>query len=111
MRTGRKAVVRGNLGMRKIRIFQEDAYLSLDYQKQEGEIYRKKAFRIAKEEVEIEKDEPLKLELAAFVDCVARGGLPKVSGYEAAAALDAALDITQLIEQGGAFASRKKGKS
>src|SRR4029079_5744730 len=29
--------------MRKIRVFQEDAYLSLDYQNQSGEIYRKTA--------------------------------------------------------------------
>ena len=29
--------------MRKIRVFQEDAYLSLDYQNQSGEIYRRES--------------------------------------------------------------------
>src|SRR5437016_797832 len=35
--------------MRKIRIFQEDAYLSLDYQNQSGEIYRRGGGRIARD--------------------------------------------------------------
>src|SRR5439155_8591324 len=33
--------------MRKIRVFQEDAYLSLDYQNQTGEIYRRSGGGIA----------------------------------------------------------------
>jgi predicted dehydrogenase len=41
--------------MRKIRVFQEDAYLSLDYQSQSGEIYRRAAGRIARAPVAIEK--------------------------------------------------------
>src|SRR5882672_4941422 len=41
--------------MRKIRVFQEDAYLSLDYQNQTGEIYRKVGGGIERAEVEIEK--------------------------------------------------------
>src|SRR5258705_1071366 len=41
--------------MRKIRVFQEDAYLSLDYQNQSGEIYRRSAAGIARDEVEIER--------------------------------------------------------
>ena len=35
--------------MRKIRVFQEDAYLSLDYQNQSGEIYRRGPAGIARE--------------------------------------------------------------
>src|ERR1700704_3065882 len=42
--------------MRKIRVFQEDAYLSLDYQNQSGEIYRRSNGQITREAVEIEKD-------------------------------------------------------
>jgi predicted dehydrogenase len=84
--------------MRKIRVFQGDAYLSLDYQDQSGWIYRKDGMEIGREEVEVEKDEPLKCELAAFVDCAARGEQPKVSGQEGAAALNVALEITRLIE-------------
>ncbi|MEX2580436.1 MAG: Gfo/Idh/MocA family oxidoreductase [Verrucomicrobiales bacterium] len=84
--------------MRKIRVFQGDAYLSLDYQDQSGWIYRKDGMEIAREVVEVEKDEPLKCELAAFVDCAARGEQPRVSGQQGAAALDVALRITRLIE-------------
>ena len=87
--------------LRKIRVFQSDAYLSLDYQDQSGWIYRKDGMTIAKEEVEVEKDEPLKCELAAFVECAARGEQPKVSGLQGAAALDVALEITRLIETAG----------
>ena len=49
--------------MRKIRVFQEDAYLSLDYQAQSGEIYRRVDGRIAHEAVAVEKDEPLRRQL------------------------------------------------
>ncbi|MCB1064241.1 MAG: Gfo/Idh/MocA family oxidoreductase [Verrucomicrobiae bacterium] len=85
--------------MRKIRVFQSDAYLSLDYQDQSGWIYRKDGMEIAREEVEVEKDEPLKCELAAFIECAAKGAAPKVSGEHGAAALDVALEITRLIEE------------
>jgi predicted dehydrogenase len=90
--------------MRKIRVFQDDAYLSLDYQNQSGEIYRKGGlFGISREAVKIEKDEPLKLELAAFVECARDGRQPKVGGQEAAVALELALEITTLIEAGGGY--------
>ena len=86
--------------MRKIRVFQEDAYLSLDYQNQTGEIYRRSATGIERSEVEIEKEEPLKRQLLSFIEC-ARGGLePKVSGFEATAALELAVEITKRIEAG-----------
>jgi predicted dehydrogenase len=88
--------------LRKIRVFQDDAYLSLDYQNQTGEIYRKGLFGIKKDEVKIEKDEPLKLELASFVTCALEGRHPEVTGQAAAAALDLALEITRLIEAGNA---------
>lgn len=91
--------------MRKIRVFQGDAYLSLDYQDQSGWIYRKDGMAIAREEVQVEKDEPLKCELAAFIDCAAKGEQPKVSGLQGAAALDVALEITRMIEREAAGAS------
>ncbi|HEX5177172.1 MAG TPA: Gfo/Idh/MocA family oxidoreductase, partial [Chthoniobacteraceae bacterium] len=112
--------------LRKIRVFQEDAYLSLDYQAQEGFIYRlarggeresslfKKLLasrdqtivsefagkHIVREPVEIEKGEPLTRELTAFLECARLGAKPKVSGHEATAALELALEITRLIEHG-----------
>lgn len=84
--------------VRKIRVFQEDAYLSLDYQNQEGQMYRLIQGKISRDKVEIIRGEPLKNELAAFVECARAGRQPKVSGREAAAALDLALRITRQIE-------------
>src|SRR5262245_8624985 len=84
--------------MRKIRVFQEDAYLSLDYQNQTGEIYRKIGHGIERSEVEIEKEEPLKRQLLSFIECARAGLQPKVSGFEATAALDLAVAITKRIE-------------
>jgi predicted dehydrogenase len=83
--------------MRKIRVFQEDAYLSLDYQGQSGEIYRRVNGQITREPVAIEKEEPLRQQLASFVDCALTGGEPKVSGSHAAAALELAVEITRRI--------------
>ncbi len=113
--------------MRKIRVFQENAYLSLDYQAQEGYMFRladkdaeessllKKLWhakdsaivsefagrKIVREPVEIAKGEPLKREIVSFVECCRAGATPKVSGSQATAALDLALTITRLIESAG----------
>lgn len=111
--------------VRKIRVFQPDAYLSLDYQRQEGYLMRlagegeKQSTllgkilgaasggtivtefagkRIVREPVAIEKDEPLKRELVSFVECARAGSQPKVSGREATAALELALEISRKIE-------------
>lgn len=84
--------------MRKIRVFQEDAYLSLDYQNQTGEIYRRSGGRITRDKVEIEHDEPLKLQLASFVECASTGREPRVSGFQATAALELAVEITKRIQ-------------
>lgn len=83
--------------MRKIRVFQENAYLSLDYQNQTGEMYGRTAEGLTKEEVEIEREEPLKRQLASFIECAATGRAPKVSGFQAAAALELAVQITKRI--------------
>jgi predicted dehydrogenase len=85
--------------MRKIRVFVEDAYISLDYQKQAGEVFRKTAQGIAGEDVPIQKGEPLANELRSFVECVATQGTPKVSGVHAAEALKLAAHITQLMRR------------
>jgi predicted dehydrogenase len=84
--------------LRKIRVFQEDAYLSLDYQKQDGVILRLDNGRIVREKVAVEKGEPLKNQLSSFIECAKAGLQPKVSGHAAAAALDIALEITRQIE-------------
>jgi predicted dehydrogenase len=84
--------------MRKIRVFQEDAYLSLDYQNQSGEIYRRSGGGIERTTVEIERDEPLKRQLLSFIECARTGLQPKVSGFEATAALELAVEITKRIQ-------------
>jgi len=83
--------------MRKIRVFQENAYLSLDYQNQTGEMYRRTAEGLTKEAVAIEREEPLKRQLASFLECAQTGRAPKVSGFQAAAALELAVEITKQI--------------
>ncbi|MEJ0001237.1 MAG: Gfo/Idh/MocA family oxidoreductase [Verrucomicrobiota bacterium] len=91
--------------VRKIRVFQDDAYLSLDYFDQSGEIYRKVHSQITKEKIKVEKDEPLKLELAAFAQCARSGQLPRVGGGQAARALEIAMQITEQIAKQNASAT------
>lgn len=96
--------------MRKIRVFQSDSYLSLDYQEQSGWIYRRDGMQIVREAVEVEKDEPLKLEIAAFVECARHGRLPVVSGQEGAEAVRIALEITDQIERNAALGALAAAK-
>ncbi|NKB23023.1 MAG: gfo/Idh/MocA family oxidoreductase [Kiritimatiellae bacterium] len=86
--------------MRKIRVFLEDAYISLDYQNQSGELFRKTGPGITSESVPIEKGEPLLNELGSFVECVAHHGEPVVSGEHAAKALKLAAFITHRLREG-----------
>ncbi|MBU4200196.1 MAG: Gfo/Idh/MocA family oxidoreductase [Verrucomicrobia bacterium] len=85
--------------MRKIRVFQEDTYISLDYQNQTGELYRKLEGKIERSRVPIEKGEALLNELASFVECVRTRGEPVVSGQGAAEALKLAADICRHIRE------------
>lgn len=87
--------------MRKIRVFQEDAYLSLDYEKQSGEIYRREGGKIIRDRVPIEREEPLKQQLVSFVECASTGRKPRVSGFQATAALELAVEITKQIASSG----------
>ena len=87
--------------MRKIRVFQQDAYLSLDYEKQSGEIYRLENGKIRRDKVPIEREEPLKQQLVSFVECASTGREPKVSGFQATAALELAVEITKRIGSSG----------
>ena len=87
--------------LRKIRVFQEDAYVSLDYMNQTGEVRRKAATGIVREPVPIEKDDPLTRELATFVACVRDRRAPVVDGQQATRALDLAVAICGRIREGG----------
>lgn len=86
--------------MRKIRIFLRDAYISLDYVKQEAFIYRKNGALITKEALPIEKEEPLRKELESFIACVRSGEAPVVSGVEGREALKLALEISEAVTRG-----------
>jgi predicted dehydrogenase len=85
--------------MRKIRIFLKDAYISLDYVKQEAFIYKKDQQSILKHALPIEREEPLKKELESFIHCVLHNQRPVVSGIEARNALELALGICQDIQE------------
>ena len=86
--------------MRKIRVFFEDAYVSLDYQEQTGEIYGKGPGGIQRAEIPIEKGDALTNELKSFVDCVQHHGEPVVSGKHASEALRLAVQITHQVREG-----------
>ncbi|MBF0331772.1 MAG: Gfo/Idh/MocA family oxidoreductase [Candidatus Omnitrophica bacterium] len=83
--------------MRKIRIFIPNAYISLDYVKQEAFIYTKEGSSINRKSLPIEKEEPLKRELSHFIECVRENKKPIVSGIEGRDALSTALAIQKII--------------
>ena len=84
--------------VRKMRIFQEESYLSLDYVTQEAMVFRKTEDRLIKEKIKIKKKGPLKKELKSFIDCVRTGKRPVVSGMEGRRALHVALEIVKRIK-------------
>jgi predicted dehydrogenase len=49
----------------------------------------------------VTRDEPLRLELEAFLDCVQMRRRPLVGGEEALRALEVALEVTAKIEEHG----------
>jgi len=83
--------------MRKIRIFQENTYISLDYKNAGAWVYRKAFLKISKESLPIEKEQPLQKELESFINCVIKGREPLVSGPVAREALKVALEIQKQI--------------
>ena len=117
--------------MRKIRLFSEDSYISLDYQKQEAMIYKKspeltlKSINVEDKDVSTIKDlksfvfgdllkierikmgnqEPLKKEIESFVNCIKNGENPVVSGEEGLTAIKTAAIIKDEIEKNLELAS------
>ncbi len=85
--------------LRKIRVFQDDTYLSLDYMNQAGQLCRKTAKGIEATTVPIEKDEPLAAELASFANCVRHRRDPVVTGRHGTEALRLAVDICRTIAE------------
>ena len=64
---------------------------------QSGHFLRKKGVELVREEIPIEKDEPLKLELTSFLEVVKNAGKPKVGADLGKSALELAIQITELI--------------
>ena len=85
--------------IRKFRIFQSDTYISIDLLGQSVDIYRHLDHRITHENLPIPREEPLKSELAAFLESIAHRRPPPVMAQEARDALDVALKITRKIHQ------------
>ena len=105
--------------VRKVRIFQPDAYISLDYGQRQAFVFRKqagaldlttidprsipdpKAFVFEKlisvEEIPMEPQDALEQELLAFVHCVATGARPACSGQDARRALELGCRILESI--------------
>jgi predicted dehydrogenase len=88
--------------IRKIRFFQHDSYVSVDCAAQEAEAYRlvKDGGRpvIQGGKLNVVRDEPLRRELADFVDAVARGREPVVSGRAGRQALALATQVAEMME-------------
>ena len=85
---------------REIRVFQDSGYLSLDFMNQKGHFIQKKGMQLDRNEVPVEKGEPLALEIASFLDCVLEAKTPKTDGSFGKSALEVALTVTKKIESG-----------
>lgn len=84
---------------RKIRIFQEDAYISLDYEAQSAKIFRKEGWQITQETVDITKSEPLKEELKFFLEGIQSGRSHGYPDEAARNALKFAIEIVDRIQR------------
>lgn len=85
--------------VRKMRVFQPRQYLSIDYARQDGVcISVSPRQEIGFQPFPVRKNEPLKLQLDSFLDCVTARTPPLAGGREAALALRVALDILAKIE-------------
>lgn len=94
--------------MRKLRVFQENAYISLDYRNQTMDVHRRlkhpgplkpgdPKYYIQTEKINVKRIEPLKLELEHFLECIRQGRTPQTTGEQAMEALDVVIKITEMI--------------
>lgn len=97
--------------MRKIRIFERDAYVATNYTEQEVLVYRKKPGKLAPgadpmemisvESLPVHREEPLRLELKSFTQCVRDRARPAVSGEDGLAGLQLAQRVVDSIREHG----------
>ena len=86
--------------VRKLRLFQPHQYISLDYQKQDAVAFTVSGNQqIGFQPLPTVKEEPLRLEVEAFLASVANRTQPLVPGEEGLRALEVALAILDKIEE------------
>ncbi len=90
---------------RKLRVFEDDAYLSLDLQQKILTVIRKRTpqdgpgpLPVTIEEQSLEQGDALKAEIDSFLHCIRTGSTPVVSGEAGLTALETAMRITELVE-------------
>jgi predicted dehydrogenase len=91
--------------MRKIRIFQPYTYFSLDYAAQEIKCYRLREGPMDRDnpkpimfdDIRVEKDQPLKRQLDAFVESILEGRPPMVTARHGRDALEVATRIIEVM--------------
>lgn len=90
--------------LRKIRVYQHDAYISLDYSERSLKIYKRKGPRVESlKDIKgihprLEKYDPLKRQLSHFIDCIRHGKAPLVSGQHGRDAIELALEILKVMQ-------------
>jgi predicted dehydrogenase len=92
--------------VRKIRFFQPDAYISIDYAAQEVEGWRLVRHGAARPTIEggplpVQRDEPLRREIADFVRAARDRSAPLVDGEAGRRALELATRIAEKMESTG----------
>jgi predicted dehydrogenase len=92
--------------VRKIRVFQTDSYVSVDYAAQELEVWRLVRPPAGIPTIEggkqdVANEEPLKRELVDFVDAIRTGRPPGVTGDDGRRALQAAQQIAEQMTMAG----------
>src|SRR5690606_11787477 len=88
--------------MRKVRCFQPDMYVSVDAGARELAVWRLRRTEHARPSIEggavpVEQDEPLRRELADFVDAIRTGRQPRVPGQAGRDALALAARVADAI--------------
>jgi len=92
---------------RKLRLFQDDAYVSIDLQQKVLTIVRKPPAaagatpgQVSIEERSYEQGDALRMEIEAFLRAIREGLPPVVSGEDGLRALETAIRITELVQSG-----------
>jgi predicted dehydrogenase len=85
--------------IRKLRFFQPHDYISLDYASQKGTMVSLRMGRVIERQLVPENQEPLRVELKAFTDCVRDRAPVAVSGEEGRRALEVAGSINAAIAE------------